>query len=211
MLTIIVIHLDVLDVVREAYPAADNTPLPPRVKEEIELFRQAIEQPLFSYVSEAPLHIIIGLIGLVLDRVNVPAVVRTKAGLSMLTMLLGRAEIVRQSLQSSAPNGEQQENLAQWSDLYGRLFDTLEPLLPYLFPTDTSVAASDDMYVWSFLAAMGVGASPDQQQRLVIGVKDRVMETVGLSKGLPEAMSRKRLADVNLFMAAIGLDVTLLG
>jgi DNA topoisomerase 2-associated protein PAT1 len=58
---------------------------------------------------------------------------------------------------------------------------------------------------------MGVGASPDQQQRLVIGVKERVMETVAVSKSLPEDMSRKRLGDVNLFMRAIGLDVELLG
>jgi DNA topoisomerase 2-associated protein PAT1 len=58
---------------------------------------------------------------------------------------------------------------------------------------------------------MGVGATPDQQQRLVLGVKDRVMETVAVSKTLPDEMSQKRLADVNLFMRAIGLDVELLG
>jgi DNA topoisomerase 2-associated protein PAT1 len=67
------------------------------------------------------------------------------------------------------------------------------------------------MYIWQFLAAMGVGASPEQQQRLVIGVKDRVMETVTVSKALPVEMAGARLANVNLFMRAIGLDVELLG
>ena len=214
MLTLIVIHLDILDVIRDAYPPADNTPLPARVKEEIELFGQAVMPPLFSYVNEAPLNIIIGLLGLVLDRVNVQAIVRTKIGVSILTMLTSRAELVKQSISTAAPSSQTQgqlDDLTQWSIQYSQLFDTLEPVLPYIFPTDTSVAAADDVYVWQFLAAMGVGASPDQQQRLVLGVKDRVMETVGVSKGLPVEMRERRMGDVNLFMRAIGLDVELLG
>lgn len=205
MLTLIVIHLDVLDVIREAYPPADNAPLPARVKDEIELFSAAVMPPLFSYVNEAPLAIIIGLLGLVLDRVNVHAIVRTKIGVSILTMLISRAELVAQQ----APLASQ-EDKAQWSDLYNRLFDTVEPVLPHLFPSDTNISAADDVYVWQFLAAMGVGASPDQQQRLVLGVKERVMETVGVSRSLPAEMRERRLADVNLFMRAIGLDVELL-
>lgn len=208
MLTLIVIHLDILDVIRAAYPPADNTSIPPRVKEEVELFNAAVMPPLFSYVNEAPLNIIIGLLGLVLDRVHVQSIVRTKIGVSMLTMLISRAELVKQA---ASANPEQAVDVQQWLDLYGRLFDTIEPILPYIFPTDTSVSAADDVYVWQFLAAMGVGASPDQQQRLVIGVKDRVMETVGVSKSLPEEMAGRRLGDVNLFMRAIGLDVELLG
>ena len=34
-----------------------------------------------------------------------------------------------------------------------------------------SVYTGEDMYVWQFLAAVGSGASPEQQQRLVIAVK----------------------------------------
>lgn len=37
------------------------------------------------------------------------------------------------------------------------------------------------------------------------------METVVQSKTLPPDMASQRLADVNLFMRAIGLDVDLLG
>ncbi|USW57023.1 Putative mRNA decay factor PAT1 domain-containing protein [Septoria linicola] len=203
MLTLVVIHLDILDVIRDAYPPADNSPIPARVKEEVNLFTQAVIPPLFSYVNEAPLNIIIGLLGLVLERTQIQAIVRTKIGVSMLTMLISRAELLKQSAPAS--------DFQQFADLYDRLFDTLEPVLPYIFPTDGPVSASEDVHVWQFLAAMGVGASPDQQQRLVLGVKERVMETVGVSKTLPEEMSLKRLADVNLFMRAIGLDVELLG
>lgn len=203
MLTLVIIHLDILDVIRDAYPANDNSPMPAKVKEEVQLFSAAVMPPLFSYVNEAPLDIIIGLLGLVLERTQVQAIVRTRIGVSILTMLISRAELLKQS----APTSDFQ----QFQDLYARLFDNIEPVLPYIFPTDGPVSASDDVHVWQFLAAMGVGATPDQQQRLVLGVKDRVMETVAVSKTLPEEMSLKRLADVNLFMRAIGLDVELLG
>ncbi len=83
----------------------------------------------------------------------------------------------------------------QWTELYNRLFDTIEPVLPVIFPG--SINDTDDMYIWQFLAAMGVGASPEQQQRLVLGVKDRVMETVSVSKALPADMASARLANVN--------------
>ena len=207
MLTLIVIHMDHLDVIRDAYPPADNTPLPPRVKEEIELFVQAVMPPLFSYVNDAPLNIIIGMLELVLDRVHLQSTLRTKVGSSILTMLISRAELVAQAPAGAQDPGER----PQWQDLYSRLFDTIEPVLPYLFPTDMSVSASDDVYVWQFLAAMGVGAGVDQQQRLVLGVKERVMETVAVSRGLPAEIRERRLGEVNLFMRAIGLDVELLG
>lgn len=88
------------------------------------------------------------------------------------------------------------------------MFNKLEPSLPYMFPG--SVNAGIDVYVWQFLAAMGVTANHDQQTRLVLAVKDRVLDTVSLSKTLPPAMATERLGSVNLFMRAIGLDVELL-
>lgn len=91
---------------------------------------------------------------------------------------------------------------------YNNFFDVLEPSLPFIFPG--TVSSGEDVYVWQFLAAIGIGASPEQQQRLVMAVKDRVMETVGLAKTLPPAMSNQRRANVNLFMRSIGLDVELL-
>lgn len=225
LLTLLALHLDQLDVVRDAYPPADpNATIPARVRDEVELFGQAVMPPLFSYVNEAPLGIIIGLVGLILDRVVVPIVVRTKVGLSVLTMLISRAELVKQvssgpGAPGSAGPAATAEDWAHWADLYARLFDTLEPILPYIFPmpvsnpsTASSDAPSEDVHIWQFLAAMGVGATPDQQQRLVLGVKDRVLETVASAQTLPAGGPReRRLGEVNLFMRAIGLDVELLG
>ena len=65
--------------------------------------------------------------------------------------------------------------------------------------------------MWQLLAAIGVSSSPDQQQRLVLAVKDRVMGTVSHAKTLPPTIAAGRLSNVNLFMLSIGLDVELLG
>lgn len=163
ILTMIVVHLDQLDVIRRAQiPLGESLPLP-AVREEIELFTQAVMPSLLGYVSEAPINIMIGLLGLIIDHTNVLMVSRTKIGLGILTMLLSRAELVKES--GSVTDLDWQE----WTNLYNRLFDTLEPILAGIFPG--SVSAGEDMYVWQFLAAVGIGASPEQQQRLVIAVK----------------------------------------
>ncbi|KIX08634.1 uncharacterized protein Z518_03291 [Rhinocladiella mackenziei CBS 650.93] len=203
ILTMIVIHLDQLDVVKDARPAPGDTQPPPHVREEIELFSQAVMPCLLGYISEAPINIVIGLLGLLIDHTNLATVAQTKIGLGMMTILLSRAELVKET------GSVADQDWQQWTTLYSRLFDMLEPLFSSLFPGP--VNSGDDMYVWQFLAAVGIGASPEQQQRLVIGVKDRVMETVLQSKTLPAEMSSVRLGNVNLFMRAIGLDVEMLG
>lgn len=91
---------------------------------------------------------------------------------------------------------------------FNGFFNHLEPTLPSIFPG--TVTSGEDIYVWQFLAAIGIGASPEEQQRLVLAVKDRVMDTVSMSKTLPADMAKQRLDNVNLFMRSIGLDVELL-
>jgi len=199
----IVVNLDNLSVVAHGI-ASPEEPLSPSVREEIDFFSHSVMPPLFAHISESPLNIIAGLLGLVLSHTNPRVVVRTKTGMTLLTMFISRAELLKES--SPEINVLEWE---KWTELYNKLFDTIEPVLPLVFPG--TVNDTEDVYVWQFLAAMGVGASPEQQQRLVVGVKDRVMETVNVSKALPADMAAARLANVNLFMRAIGLDVELLG
>ncbi|MCJ1283205.1 hypothetical protein MMC26_002533 [Xylographa opegraphella] len=203
MMTIIIFHLDILEVVRLGQLQPGETQLPPMAREAIDLFSAAVTPSLFSYVSDASLFYISGLLGLMLDRVNVQGVARTRVGLSILTMLTSRATLIRDA--GEFKDAEWQN----WSQLFNRLFDILEPSLDGIFPG--SLNTGEDIYVWQFLAAIGSGASPEQQQRLVLAVKDRVMETVMQSKTLPPEMASQRLNNVNLFMRAIGLDVGLLG
>lgn len=160
--------------------------------------------PLAGYVSEAPLQIVVGLLGIALDRAHIPTILRTRIGLSILTTLISRAELLKSTSPTSAD-----ANI--YTSQYNTLFDAAEPVLPHIFPPWASLQSDEDVYVWQFLASMGAGASPEQQQRLVLGVKERVMETVAVGRTMPGEMGARRLGHVNLFMRSIGLDVELLG
>lgn len=153
--------------------------------EDVELFMNATAPPLLAFIAEAPLRIVDGLLHLLLDKNDILAVAQTKPGLAFLTMLLSRAEILKQgggSLQGLAPPTPEEMN--RWQELYGNLFNTLKgryltifPSLYYLVPLNPNTPmmqlslAVDDMYVWQFLAAMAVGASMDQQHILVTEVR----------------------------------------
>ena len=163
ILTIIVLQLDTLDVIRAAQPQNAATQSSIGAREQVDLFLQTVGPSLFSNVTAAPLSVIIGLVGLVIDRVNVPAIARSQVGLEILIMLLSQAEIIRKS---EASNDQEWQ---QWLGIYNRLFDTVEPLLTDIFPDP--VSAGQDVYVWQFLATIGTGANLDQQQRLVLAVK----------------------------------------
>ncbi|TQW00470.1 hypothetical protein V2A60_001549 [Cordyceps javanica] len=202
ILTMIVYHLDQLDVVQGAAVTDDDTTLNSRMRENIELFLSTVMPSLMQYFNDTGLDIVDGVLNLIATKLNLDLIARTRIGVSMLTLILSRTVLLKQT---GAGNPEQWEKWEQTLDI---LFSRLEPSLPYMFPG--SVNAGIDVYVWQFLAAMGVSANHDQQTRLVLAVKDRVLDTVSLSKTLPPAMATERLASVNLFMRAIGLDVELL-
>ena len=163
MLTMIIVHLDILDVVRLGQLQPGENLLPTGVREAIDLFMHAVLPVFISFFDEAPFAIVIGMVGIILDRTTVSLVARTKVGVAILTMLLSRAEIVRQAVDTS---DEDREN---WFEYFNRLFDALEPMLGGIFPG--TVHSGEDVYVWQFLATMAANANPDQQQRLVIAVK----------------------------------------
>ncbi|KAI7898347.1 topoisomerase II-associated protein PAT1 [Cokeromyces recurvatus] len=192
--------------------------------EDVELFMNTAAPPLLAFIAEAPLRIIDGLLQFMLDKNDILMIAQTKPGLAFLTMLLSRAEILKQgggSLQGLPPPTP--EEISRWQELYGNLFNSLKgrylaifPSLYYLVPLNPNTPmmqlslAVDDMYVWQFLAAMAVGASMDQQHILVTEVRDRVMDNIVLAKRnrLPLEQASHRISNVNLFLHALGLDAS---
>jgi DNA topoisomerase 2-associated protein PAT1 len=201
ILTMIVYHLDQLDVVHGNVINGDVT-LNSGMRENIELFISTVMPSLMQYFNDTGLDIVDGVLNLIATKLDVDLIAKTRVGVSMLTLILSRAVLLKQT---GAGSSEQWE---KWDRTFETLFSRLEPSLPYIFPG--SVNTGEDVYVWQLLAAMGVSASHDQQTRLVLAVKDRVLDTVSLSKTLPPAMASERLGSVNLFMRSIGLDVELL-
>jgi DNA topoisomerase 2-associated protein PAT1 len=97
ILTMIVVHLDQLDVVREGLISQGDVQLNSSTREKVELFSLAVMHTLFGYLNDADLAIVAGLLGLIISRTNTDLVSRTRIGVSMLTMLLSRAELIKQS------------------------------------------------------------------------------------------------------------------
>ncbi|KAI9014425.1 topoisomerase II-associated protein PAT1-domain-containing protein [Phycomyces nitens] len=231
MVTVIIANFEQLQVCRHViYPGTTVANAEEAKKqqfvtyEDVELFMNTAAPALLGFISEAPLRVINGLFHLFMEKNNVEVVSQSRPGLAFLAMLLSRAEILKQgggALNGLAPPAA--EELAQWQEAYGKLFSTLQgryasifPSLYYLVPIHPSMNMMqlslelDDIYVWQFLAAMAVGASMEQQHILVTEVRDRVMENIVLahSNRLLAPQSTHRIANVNLFLHALGLDAS---
>ena len=106
--------------------------------------------------------------------------------------------------------------------LYNLLFDLLRPRLQVLFPSVrigiktginfTQVPNADvlDQPVWEFLSTFALFANEEQQQALVGGLREVVLENVATAtKGWgtdSDDQRRLRLANVNAFLRSFGLD-----
>jgi DNA topoisomerase 2-associated protein PAT1 len=96
ILTMIVVHLDQLDVVRQALLLPGEIQLAAGIRENVEYFSLNVMPSLFGLLNEAGLDIVTGVLGLILKR-NVDLIARTRIGVSMLTMVLSRAELIKQN------------------------------------------------------------------------------------------------------------------
>ncbi|RFU78457.1 topoisomerase ii associated [Trichoderma arundinaceum] len=202
IMTMIIYHLDQLDVVNGAAVSDEETTLNARMRENIELFMSTVMPSLMQYFNDTGLDIVDGVLNLIATNLNVDLIAKTRVGVSMLTLILSRAVLLKQT------GGGAPEQWEKWDQTYEIFFSRLEASLPYMFPP--SINAGSDVYVWQLLAALGVSASNDQQTRLVLAVKDRVIGTISLAKTLPATMAAERLSSVNLFLHSIGLDVDML-
>ena len=97
ILTMIVLHLDKLDVVRQGVLLSGETQLTAGIRENIDLFSVAVMPSLFQYLSDAGLDIVEPILSVILMNTNMDTVARTRIGVSMLTMILSRAELIKQS------------------------------------------------------------------------------------------------------------------
>lgn len=202
IMTMIIYHLDQLDVVKGADVSDDETVSNPRMWENIDLFMSTVMPSLMQFFNNTGLDIVDGVLNLIATNLNVDAIAKTRVGVSMLTLILSRAVLLKQN-GDGAP-----EQWEKWDQTYETLFSRLEVSLPYMFPG--SIDSGSDVYVWQLLAALGLGASNDQQTRLVLAVKDRVIGTITLAKTLPPTTAKERLSSVNLFLHSIGLDADML-
>jgi DNA topoisomerase 2-associated protein PAT1 len=94
ILTMIVVHLDQLDIIRGAQVNTGENRPNASMRENIEIFSLSVMATLFNFMNELELDIVTGFLGLIC-RLNVDLIAKTRIGASMLTMILSRAEIIK--------------------------------------------------------------------------------------------------------------------
>lgn len=103
--------------------------------------------------------------------------------------------------------------------MFDHLFQLLAPHLPTLFPSTRilltgppgHVKPTDhaDQPVWQLLAAMALHAVTEQQHVLVAALREKILDNVmSVNKGWVQTEDERqtKLANVNLFLHAVGLD-----
>ncbi|GLB41960.1 putative topoisomerase II-associated protein PAT1 [Lyophyllum shimeji] len=223
LLTLLVACFDQLDVVQNAHilDTVEESKERAEVERQSEAFLLGVLHSILPVVARAELRIVTGLLGLLLDRTNVLRVAQSGAGIALLTLFLSRVEVMKQAIASGVEMAEKPtpEEAQQWQLMFDHLFQFLAPHLPLLFPS-TRIAANmppghakpvdhADQPVWQLLAAIALHAVSEQQHILVATLRDKILENVvSVNKGwvASEDERQTKLANVNLFLHALGLD-----
>ncbi|EPY52871.1 topoisomerase II-associated deadenylation- dependent mRNA-decapping factor [Schizosaccharomyces cryophilus OY26] len=199
ILTVIVCNVDSLNIVLKGTFDV-NGELPAGIATEMNAFTQFVIPSLLTIVNELGMSNVNTLFSQLLGRSNALYLIQTKIGLSFLTMLISRAEILKQT---GSCTEEDKEN---WEMIFNGLFDRLKDHFATVFPPPNARAYADESYPWEFLAACATAASSDQHFVLVSETRDRVLDNIITSKRAPEEIAVVRIANVNLFLNAMGLD-----
>lgn len=107
ILTLIIYHLDQLDVVQGAVINSD-LPLAASMRENIALFQHTVMPCLMQYLNDTDLDIVEAVLNLVAMKLRVETIVKTQVGVSMLTTIISRAELLKTSGAGS------EEQWAKW-------------------------------------------------------------------------------------------------
>ncbi|KAI9140400.1 topoisomerase II-associated protein PAT1 [Paraphysoderma sedebokerense] len=108
--------------------------------EDLETFMNFVVPPVVSYVSDSSWDVILAAMERLLkswistgsgEPIEIVKVCMSKVGLALLTVLLSRAEILKQSAEPEDPS------VARWSILYNALFTALQGQFITLFPPST--------------------------------------------------------------------------
>lgn len=210
------------------------------VQRQTEAFATSIVPGMLSLMATVPMRIVSGMLALFIERNDPVRVAQSKPGVAFLTIFLSRAASLRQSAPALADNpsdasaAPSSTDLAQWTEIFNLLIQRLaQPpsQLTTLFPSTRAkarlpfgappldghrkaVLEVEDRDVWQLMAAMAVSANMNQQQVLVTGLREKILENVLEAKqwtqANPAAASSGeadlRIRNVNLLLHALNLD-----
>ncbi|PKI84557.1 DNA topoisomerase 2-associated protein pat1 [Malassezia vespertilionis] len=109
------------------------------IQRSIAAFSQSVLYNMINLITDAPLRIVTGMLALLMERNDVLFCAKTKLGTSLLTVLLSRAEALRQAASAAvaSDNVPSADELDQWASVFGVLLNRLSAndQLPALFPS----------------------------------------------------------------------------
>ncbi|KAH3681766.1 hypothetical protein WICPIJ_007284 [Wickerhamomyces pijperi] len=208
IVTLIFANLSLIKIIsKSSFKTHENETLPAETQKLIDTFEAIVVKPIIFFLSyDAVLTEIIGLLTIVVERNNVSFLSTSKLGVLLLTILLSRAEIIKQDQSIS------QDDLNHWQQSYDRLFSSLETKLSLIFPKTVSeesgVKPFDDSYIWQFLASLALSGKLNHQRIIVDEIRDEVFGSVAKSKTVSMEEKYKILTNLNLFLNVIGLNAT---
>ena len=157
----IIAHLQQLDVISQGRYLPNSPSLPPSTTESIETFLSSVIPSIVPLIETSHLGILIGLMGILLDRNSLHVIAETKVGLAFLTILLSRSQIIFNGDATAVDD----EEVREWKATFDKFFEQMDGHWKAVFPPRG--AWVDDVYVWQFLASVAVGAGMEQQHVLV--------------------------------------------
>ncbi|RKP32077.1 hypothetical protein METBISCDRAFT_21802 [Metschnikowia bicuspidata] len=204
VVTLIMANLENLKVIKDgSYTTYPERKVPEPVTKLVDMYTLTFCKVLMNAVQEFNFTEIVSLL-LILIRQNVLSFVSTtKIGLSVVTSLLSRAELMNGEGQISATD------LLAWTSCYDELFTALESRIAAIFAP--SHGDTEDDYVWQFLATLSLGGKLSHQRIIVDEVRDEIFGVMNRAKALDCSISAKlykkqnMLNNLNMYLVVMGL------
>lgn len=200
IITLIFANLSLIKIIsKSSFKNYPNDEIPADVSKTIELFQLVVLKPIVLFLSyDAVLDEIIGLLTILIEHNNVSFLSTSHLGISLITILLSRAEIIKQEQSVSS------QDLSQWAAAYDKLFSSLETKLSLIFPS--SEQKHDDSYLWQFLASLALSGKLNHQRIIVDEIRDEIFGAVQKAKSKDDITKAKIVNNLNLFLNVIGLN-----
>lgn len=209
IVTLIMSNLENLLVIKNgSYTTYEDKKLPEKILKLVDSYSLTFSKILMNAVLEFKFNEIIGLLVILIEHNNVSFVSTTKIGLSILTTLLSRAELIIGEGSISATD------LSEWSSCYDELFTSLESRIQAIFPPnfeEIDDGTNKENYIWQFLATLSLGGKLSHQRIIVDEVRDEIFEVMNRAKKIDNSdynnlyKKQNLLNNLNMYLVVMGL------
>lgn len=213
-------HLNVI--VASSYKT-NPTPTKEQLKK-VELFQSVCLKIIVSFLSSSAEFIeVMGFLVNVIQNNNVSFITTSRIGLNLITVLISRAALMKQDV--SRGKLLSSVEVSTWTEVYDRLFTSLETRLALIFPTpeymqhvlsvyEQDSSHYDQSYIWQFFASLALSGKLNHQRIIIDEVRDEIFEVISKAEELNVPSQQdpklayqrnKYYQDLNLFLNVMGL------